>query len=117
MTKSLSTRELRQRICTPGYYEKRMKYCMRKEAVWARYVSKPNSVHLLDALKDVYRFNKKANWYRRRIGKEPGRDAAFVVELDRHLFPIPYYLSPAPYSLFPIPYPLKPIPSNLKPKT
>ena len=73
MRKKKTVAQLRSMICTAGYYSKRMKRMRRHERFWARYVSGP-TMFTDNALKNMLRYQRKAEWYCMRQGCEPIMD-------------------------------------------
>ena len=70
MRKRKAIAQLRRMICTAGYYRKRMRLFERKQAVCQRLVASVRR-YSDQALKDLLRYEQKAEWYRRRVGMEP----------------------------------------------
>ena len=74
-------------ICTAGYYRKRMKQCLRQEKYWARFVGSERKF-TEEALENMLRCQRKAEWYRKRESWEPimVRDQSFEMELTEARF-------------------------------
>lgn len=70
MRKKKTVAQLRAMICTAGYYRKRMKKMRRHERFWARYVSSATKFSE-EALENMLRYQRKAEWYRKRESFEP----------------------------------------------
>lgn len=81
MRRHKTVAELRSMICTPGYYHKRMKKMLRQRAFWQRYVA--SSTKCTDeALTLMLRYEKKAEYYRKRSGWEPFRTEEKTLSLE-----------------------------------
>ncbi len=74
-------------ICTPGYYHKRMRYFKRKEKFWARRVASATKF-TEEALAKMFQCEKRAEYYRKRVGMEPfiQHDEMFELELTEERF-------------------------------
>ncbi len=81
MRRHKTAAELRSMICTPGYYHKRMKKMLRKQAFYQRYVASPTKF-TEEALTLMLRYEKKAEYYRKRSGWEPFRTEEKILSLE-----------------------------------
>ena len=87
MSKKKTVAQLRSMICTAGYYRKRMNKMLRRERFWARYVSSPTKFSE-EALENMLRYQRKAEWYRKRQSWEPimVREQSFEIALTEEKF-------------------------------
>jgi len=86
--KENKTALLRKKICTAGYYHKRMKKMKRLQRFWARYVASPTK-YSDNALVNMLRCERKAEWYRKRKCFEPimpPPNTVFALELSEARF-------------------------------
>ena len=74
-------RQLREMICTPGYYRKRKKYFRKRNIYFTALASDPQNPCAPEALDNAIRCYKKADWYRRRECFEPIMEKETVLEI------------------------------------
>lgn len=70
MRKKKTVAQLRAMICTAGYYRKRKRLFKKKQAVCERLVASARR-YSDEALKNMLRYQRKAEWYRKRESFEP----------------------------------------------